>query len=441
MRAGIVACCVGLALLVSGCDPNDRNFFRNGIGTELYTADAATATELQNIYLDYLCRQSGSFVGADVPSCSQQVVPANFWPVIVQAGMNDIDARCDSYLAWLDQRKRENAGILAEIGAVRIAVDALTNPGIAPGISPIALAAVSAAFGLATNTVNNFNSLLLQVDHTTVQSVVFINRRDFRENVRSLAIENKPMAVHALRSYLTICMPMTISANINSTVTVFQQAGSGSLQKGSLVSTKTIGPPARARDPAPRTRPDRPGLETERPEFARFFKDYEPAKFPISTIELLQNVLCVPSSEVGQAPGVGATTGFHIAIFEETSTVRPQDAKKITRDGKIDTKERDLLLGESNCNRDFVQNYFERRLMNNGALTDAGPIIRLLNKEKLPGQSDLPVTTSLNDARTRIAQVRQSIASKPGNVGKIKDRPLSMSGQWTKDLADALLSQ
>jgi hypothetical protein len=440
MRAGIVAWCVGSALLVAGCNPNDKSYFRSGIGTELYTVDTATATELQNIYLDYLCRQAISYIGADVPSCAQQIIADKNWPTIVQAGMNDIDARCDSYLAWLDQRKRENAGILAEIGAVRIAVDALTNPGIAPGISPIALAAVSAAFGLATNTVNNFNSLLLQVDHTTVQSVVFINRRDFRENVRTLAIENKPMAVHALRSYLTICMPMTIAANINSTVTVFQQAGSGSLQKGALVSTKTIAPPARARDHAPTGPTDRPGLEVNRPEFARFFKDYQPSKFPISTIELLQNVMCVPLGEVGKAPEVNATTAFHIAIFEETSTVRPQDARKIARDGRIDTIERDLLLGESNCNRDLVQNYFERRIMNNGAITDAGPIIRLLNKEKLPGQSDLPLTTSLNDARTRIAQVRQSIAAKAGNVGKIKDRPLSMVGQWTRDLQEALLN-
>ena len=107
MRAGIVAGCIGLALLTSGCDPNDGTYFRSGIGTKLYTVDAATATEYQNIYLEYLCRQSSSYVGADVPGCAQQAVPANFWPVIVQAGLNDIDARCDSYLAWLDQKTRE----------------------------------------------------------------------------------------------------------------------------------------------------------------------------------------------------------------------------------------------------------------------------------------------------------------------------------------------
>lgn len=238
---GAIVACLGLTLLVGGCDPNDRTYFRQGIGTELYTADTASATELQNIYLDYLCQQSGSYVGANAPSCPQ-LVPGSFWPLIVQAGMNDIDARCDSYLAWLDQKRRENAGILTEIGAVRFAVDSLTNPAVATGVSPVALAAISAAFGLATSTVNNFNSLLLQVDHTTVQSVVFVNRRLFRQQLLQLsaAINNKPTAVHALRSYLTICMPMTISANINSTVTVFQQAGPNAIDAGQLVSTSTI---------------------------------------------------------------------------------------------------------------------------------------------------------------------------------------------------------
>ena len=76
--------------------------------------------------------------------------------------------------------------ILTEIGAVRFAVDAFTNPAVVT-VSPVALAAVAAAFGLATNTVNNFNSLLLQLDHTTVQSVVFVNRRIFREKLPQIA--------------------------------------------------------------------------------------------------------------------------------------------------------------------------------------------------------------------------------------------------------------
>ena len=212
MRAGIVAFCVGLALLVGGCDPNDRVYIRDGVGTQLYTAETASAIELQNIYLEYLCRSASNNVGADVPGCSQ--VPPSYWPIIVQAGLNDIDARCDSYLAWLDLKRREKAAVLAEIGAIRFAVDALTNPNIT-GVSGVGLAAISAAFGLANDTVKNFHSLLLQVDQTTVQSVVIPNRDLFRRDLVKYysSIDNKPAAVHTLRTYLLICMPMTISAN------------------------------------------------------------------------------------------------------------------------------------------------------------------------------------------------------------------------------------
>jgi hypothetical protein len=234
--------CAALAILAAGCTALEGQYFRKGIGTELAWTDVATATELQNIYLDHLCRQASPFVGAEAPGCVSEAIPPTRWPLIVQAGMNDIDLRCDAYLAWLDQKKRENAAILAEIGTIRFAVDALINPAISPGVGPRTLAAVTAAFGLATGTLTNVNALLLQVDHTTVQSVVFINRQSFRESVLKLAIDNKPMAIHALRSYLTICMPMTISANINATVTVYQQAGPGAIDRFPLVSTSTIRP-------------------------------------------------------------------------------------------------------------------------------------------------------------------------------------------------------
>src|SRR5262245_66026195 len=106
------------------------------------------------------------FVGAGAPGCPQDAVPSNLWPLIVQAGMNDIDQRCDSYLAWLDQKKRENAAVLTEISAIRVAVDAITNPSITHGVGPRTLAAIAAAFGFATDTLNNINSLLLTADHT-----------------------------------------------------------------------------------------------------------------------------------------------------------------------------------------------------------------------------------------------------------------------------------
>jgi hypothetical protein len=238
MRGVGVIVASGLALLASGCDPNDASYFRGG-SVPISTGRISLQRPSCRISIWTIYAANPNPLLARRCAAARSKIPVTAWPVMVQAGLNDIDARCDSYLAWLDQKRRENAGILTEIGAVRFAVDALTNPAVVT-VSPLALAA---AFGLATNTVNNFNSLLLQLDHTTVQSVVFVNRRIFREKLLKLPIDNTPMAIHALRSYLTICMPMTISTNINSTVTVFQQAGPNAIDPEQLVSTNTIGKP------------------------------------------------------------------------------------------------------------------------------------------------------------------------------------------------------
>jgi hypothetical protein len=434
MRAVIVAGCTALALLVAGCDPNERNYFRTGIGTQLYTAETASATELQNIYLDFLCRQAISSIGADAPGCAQ-VVPPNSWPVIVQAGLNDIDARCDSYLAWLDAKRRENTAILTEISAVRFAVDALTNPNIT-GVSGVGLAAISAAFGLATSTVNNFNSLLLQVDQTTVQTVVTGNRRVFREDLLrfSSSIDNKPLAIHTLRSYLSICMPMTISANINSTVTVFKQTGTA---PGSGPMLPAVAAPFRAADAAgqkaKRQIPDRP-------EFRKIIVNYTPNEFPESVVKRMQDVLCVPVGEVGK---IGTTTNDLIAIFEVTDMFDAKDNQFITRDGKIDVDERDVLQKLSVCPREKVQNFYERKTFLDGnaanlvELVDALVIARL-NRIKLQGQSDLAKGTSLAAARERIKLVRAALLKDQDPKMRPKPLPESMAGQWTRDLFDIL---
>ena len=429
MRAGIVACCVGLALLVAGCDPNERNYFRNGVGTSLYTADAASATELQNIYLDYLCRQSNSFIGTDAPSCAQQVVPANAWPVIVQAGLNDIDARCDSYLAWLDLKRRENAAILTEIGAVRFAVDALTNPNIA-GVSGVGLAAISAAFGLATSTVNNFNSLLLQVDHTTVQTVVTGNRHAFREDLLkfSSSIDNKPAAIHTLRTYLSICMPMTIAANINSTVTVFKQTGSA---PGAGPMLPTVGAPFTPRErfverkPSPGPGPVAvPGAET-------IIEGY-PANVRTYTPEVIGSILvglCAPASELTKVTPISKAL---LDIWEET------DTSNAIANGKIDSKrERQALAGLPQCPTGTF-NFFERQTFANldGTLKSTKILTDLLDQAPpatgANGGGLLGSPVPLATARTRIAQLRRDC------FADIRKLPSAMAGQVTQDFMVAL---
>jgi hypothetical protein len=247
MRAGIVAGCVALALLVTGCDPNERNYFRYGIGNNLYSEDIVQTTQYQDIYLTELCRQALPVLSSAEGQCLNASLGPNDWNLLVQAGLNDVDRRCDSYLAWLDDRRRTNSAVLKELGDITVASQAIMR---VAGVSanPITLAGL--AFGLAADTFTNVNSrLLIEVDKTTVQTLVLRRRNDYRVSLHSIRIENRPAAVHALRSYLNICTPFTIETDINATITVFQQVGAGGLDnKGPLVTPKTI-PAQRADKP------------------------------------------------------------------------------------------------------------------------------------------------------------------------------------------------
>jgi hypothetical protein len=413
MRTGIVAGCAALALLVAGCDPVERNYFRTGIGTQLYTSETASATELQNIYLDFLCRQSVPSIGADAPGCAQ-VVPPNSWPVIVQAGLNDIDARCDAYLAWLDAKRRENTAILTEISAVRFAVDALTNPNIT-GVSGVGLAAISAAFGLATSTVNNFNSLLLQVDQTTVQTVVTGNRRVFREDLLrfSSSIDNKPLAIHTLRSYLSICMPMTISANINSTVTVFKQTGTA---PGSGPILPAVAAPLTARQEIQRS-----GRQIiSDPNHSKVIADFDPRVHSIGFVQNILKRLCAPAPEVAN---VTSKTNARIMAYQQNlrdtgdTTARPT--------GKLTPREQGLVGEKPICPTEKFQNLYEEENFP-GGIADAD-LVQLMNK-KLPQGRQLAGNATAIQIRSRIPDLRSALNAE-----------LTLKGDTlTKDLSDQL---
>jgi hypothetical protein len=416
----IVAGCIALATLLSGCDANDKAYFREGIGTDLYTTDIAAATDLQNTYLDNLCRQSLSYVGA-VPSCSNRgELPTALWPLIVQAGMNDIDTRCDSYLSWLDVKKRENGAVLSEIGAVRVAVDALTNPAITT-VSPVALAAVAAAFGLATSTLGNVNSLLLQVDHTTVQNIVFTQRQAFRVSLLGLTSElnNKPTAIHALRTYLTICMPMTISAGINSTVTVFQQTGTFGR---TLTPTTTIGSPFTPASPT--QKPPRSTFIPADPDVAPFFSEKNLSQ---AETEFTLRGLCIDKNK-----GTGLTRANLIkalvAIFEAT----PDSDNPLKPDHIISGNERRTINLQPNCGS--AMNYFEKATFANtlssqatkNSADDLAILISGLLKRSPGGDLSGPDPLANPTLRGKISTVRAALG--------VNDVPPSLNTQATPAL-------
>ena len=220
--------CVGIAMTAAGCDPvAERRYFTEGAGVDFYTADRASQVELLQQYIKFVCDQAG-------PDCGGN------WTVFVQAGMNDIDQRCDGFLTWLDARRRDKEPILAELSALNTTAHTIMA---ISGASPKSLDIVTAAFGLATATYNNWNSrLLIAINQSTVQDVVYSSQGQYRDKIKNFPINDQPTAIYLLRNYLRLCMPTTIEANINTSSTLVQSGNATSATHSTVVKSVTATP-------------------------------------------------------------------------------------------------------------------------------------------------------------------------------------------------------
>lgn len=229
----------GLAC-ISACSSSDRVFFSSGVGSSLFSESLSEDTRLQQIYIDHICRQAGLVAASDDPALLCLPVTASDWTVFVQAGLNDIDQRCDGYLAWLDSKRRNTAPILQQIADMQNATAAILA---ATSVSAAPLSIVGAAFGLARNTFTNLNSrLIMELDQSTVQTVVLTRQTQFRQVLPKL-IDNRPAALYALRSYLRLCMPFTIETQVNTTIKLFERSGISALeesQENPLVDARNV---------------------------------------------------------------------------------------------------------------------------------------------------------------------------------------------------------
>ena len=432
---------IGFALFLGACGLiTEARYDREGIGTDFYRAEFAQETELQDLYIRYLCRLAAPSVGDPEERC---VANASFdssrWTLIVEAGLNDIDRRCDEFLNWLEYRKRTDKNLIALIGSA--IADTTTILG-ATNTAQRSISIVGAALGFTKTAFNLYTERLITVaEKSTVQSVVFTELARYREDVvkKKIIFENRPAAIQALRNYLRICMPATIEAKINTTVTIYQQAGPDALvrkEKRDLVSTEQLGRPAPFTADAPAGKPTgRPPIPVIK-EFSEIIDGYTPEEFPLSTVRALQSKLCAPASELGK---VGDTTKSLIKIFKQTD-LSPAENANIARDNdRIVIKEKKVLEQYTNCPRRFVRNFYERTKFGDGRAPNVQEILNItvinkLNKVVVPGRLDLSQNMTLNAVRTRIAEVRRELLKDPKLASQLMQLPRSMENQWTKDL-------
>jgi hypothetical protein len=420
--------CIALALLAAGCNPSlERQYYHAGIGNTLDWPGLAEATRLQEAYLGYICRQAGLPAVGELSDSSIRCISSftrpDDWGLFVQTGMNDIDLRCDSYLAWLDQKRRSTEPILRQLADMNAATQAiLRTTGI--GATPITL--VGIAFGLAANTFTNVRSrLLLEVNQSTVQALVLGRRNDYRLNISKVKIDSRPAAIHALRSYLNICTPFTIETDINTTIAVYQQGGRGALDQRPMINAATV---AAAPLTAQQTIGRQGRVFTPAPQpFAEIFEE----TLSESDASIVQRALCVPQNSPNELGNVTTITKTLVSIYKKSGS-KPKPP------GKISSREREEIVKQPDCRA--AKNYYEKITYANTlssqqrkkSASAEKALIALLNRSPAGGKLDEKLTLASKETRAKIKEVRAALAN------QLDPLPAEFADHVTRDLDAAL---
>ncbi len=416
-----------LALALAGCDPvTDKHYFTKGIGTELYTSSISEKSNELEIYIHETCQQAGlvySHDGECLPLTKMD--RAATWTLFVQAGMNDIDRRCDGYLVWLDNIRRSEAPRLKQLGDTNIATQLVlttTNAGVVP------MALVATAFGFAADTLTNVNSrLILTVNHSTVQAVVLGRQKEYRKDLLGdgnskpkVIIDNRPAAVHALRNYMRLCMPMTIETEINNTIVAYERGGIEALRAEKMITAMSVSQPVTAAQTL--IRPIRKFEPTD--EYAQFFEE----KLSKTEAQKVLNGLCLNKNSTPDMTKAEVIASL-VAIFEQS---RDSDIKPVP-DGKISRRERPFIANQTDCGD--AKNFFERKAYANSVTTgadNAGALAWFVKNRlvRSPDTEPVPDPITLTNLRKKIQAARVAL--------KLEDVQAPMNDQITRQLDLAL---
>lgn len=382
-----------LAALLAGCQAGEQNYLTTGIGSELNAPNLIRTETLQNQYFSYLCRQATS--QGYTPN---KVCEVSSWDLIVKQGMNDIDRRCDAYLQWLDNRKRSKGPWIAQIGDTAAATSAILGQ---VDVGTKAITIVGQAFQLITNSVENYHSrLLLEIESSTIHSIVLKGRYDFRTYIQEKRIHfaDKPDAEHALRSYTRLCLPFAVEAKINN----FSTLGANNERPGAdntLGDLPVVNGTFKPVDPITRGQGTGriPVTQSNIPEFIGV------PNFTVARLNTFQRATCTSTADT-----VGPQTKAAIAIVEQTFEATN---KPVIIDGFLDVREY-RNIEESSCGTKYT-NYFEKIMLAGGALKEAeyfNAFIAPAYKNIFGVAPDVKANPELSEFRGVIVQLRQKLS-------------------------------
>jgi hypothetical protein len=241
---------------------------------------------------------------------------------------------------------------------------------------------------LASTTYSNWNSrLLLDVEHSTVQTVVYTRQQQFRLLNSVLFVPDSASALYLLRGYLRICMPITIETDINTSVTLVQRGAPPQSVLQTPVVRPLILPPSTARvfresiPSSPRAAlpgaAGQPGGPKPEPTIGQARGEVEPG-MPISQGRQIQGNLCVSVADgnFGNDTREAIRQAKAAANMSRVAKAAPPLFGSV--DDQIDTKkEAQIFLNAKHCeldrsgiNRAYATAFEKFRFADENAITD-----------------------------------------------------------------------
>ncbi len=190
-----------------GCgNPTGNGYFDTGAGLNLYTPGTTKATQDLQKYYAELCKQANPLQQANEKG---QITCASK-NTLVRTGFNDIDLRCDGYLAWIDRQRIEASTFRSGATAVNTLATGLGS------VSERGIRNIAQVLGFANSIYDAYNNAILTgLESSTIKKLVYARRAAFRKEFSGLEYPTFADATYALRGYLRICTPQTIVLTAN----------------------------------------------------------------------------------------------------------------------------------------------------------------------------------------------------------------------------------
>lgn len=374
-----------LSLFLFGCVPaNQDSYFTTGAGLDLHTSQTAAATKDLQDYYRALCQQANP-----LGITTAQTYRCGTISGLVKTGFNDIDLRCDRYLAWVDQKRIE-----ANTFKTGVTATSTLLTGVVTGNAET-LRHIAQALGFASTIYDAANNAILTgLESSTIKKIVYSRRTAYRQEFSKINYGSYTDATYALRGYLRICTPQTIVLSANEYANAVATGGTiPNLNEAARTEAALIKPFT------PNTKatvqPNRPSLGPC-PKCGEVFAI---SGFRTEDIKTLQNRLCIGKmSDTSKVDGdPGAKTKAKLAAWDEVFGIDMADSK-------ISTQNEWFRLNNIGCTDADVtagyRNVFEKRFLNKQATVTA-MITGINTKLTLTGNDTIDPGKALDDPAVR----------------------------------------